>query len=983
MRTIAWQTRPVFISSTFRDMHAERDHLHNFVFPALEERLRERYHHLEPIDLRWGVETTGVDEQQAKEMLVLKVCLNEIERSRPFLIALLGERYGWIPPEERMTVAAREAGYAHDLAGRSVTALEIEYGVLNSTDQLKRSFFYFRDPLPCHAMDPATAAIYSDQFSLDPEGEQAHQRLIDLKARIEREHLERVRHYTANWDHEKCCATGLEEWGRQVLDDLWNELDAETAQLAHSATTWEELERRSLEAFMENRSRDFTGREELIVTLKKLATSEAIIGADWGASITGPAGIGKSSLMARLAAILRNSDHILLFASAGTSPDSIRIDQMLRRWVEELATHIGIKNTLTEKTTAEELEQSFHQMLGQAAAKKRVIILIDALNQFENSPQAKYLTWLPKRLPINSRLIATAIPGDASAALEGKYGVINIPLLPLAQNEAERIISAICSRYHRELNPKITTILLEKTNKSSNFACGNPLWLTMALEELNLLDADDFARADRQYDGTGEEKLLNLLVDTARQLPGDVDDLYGWLLARAEDVHGKEWAQAFVNLIAVSRSGWRESDLKVLMSTMSCRSWSDLDFAALRRGFRAHVSQRGRFGQWDFSHAQMRIAAQERNLAEETVLKLLHANIANHLLDLPQDDPLHQSETMVHLIWADDQQSAAQYYGSELNDGEEQGATSALAEFLTSSEHEEDVREIGWVCGLLDATKGNERQIFLICSNFAFNLNYALRHKRRLRLRLILLEDTATFLLDSNIIQIEGLTVLISVISQKIGEISLTLGDTDKCRAVYNLSLEISNKMSTLEPDNSDYLRVLSFSLNNMGDLESRRDPAAARQWYLKGLEIAEKLYALDPENTDYLRDLVDSFNKMGDLDGRRDPAVARQWYLKGLEIAEKLASLESDNIEYTRALLIYYNNMGNLYDQRDPETARQWYLKGLEIAEKLYALDPENTDYLRDLVGSFINMGDLDDRRDPAAARQWYLKGLEIAENL
>ena len=68
MSITIWRTRPVFITSTFRDMHAERDHLHNFVFPALEERLCERYHHMEPIDLRWGVETARVDEQQAKEI---------------------------------------------------------------------------------------------------------------------------------------------------------------------------------------------------------------------------------------------------------------------------------------------------------------------------------------------------------------------------------------------------------------------------------------------------------------------------------------------------------------------------------------------------------------------------------------------------------------------------------------------------------------------------------------------------------------------------------------------------------------------------------------------------------------------------------------------------------------------------------------------------------------------------------------------------
>lgn len=52
-----WRPRPIFVTSTFRDFHAERDHLSQVVFPALEERLRERFHRLEPIDLRLVVET--------------------------------------------------------------------------------------------------------------------------------------------------------------------------------------------------------------------------------------------------------------------------------------------------------------------------------------------------------------------------------------------------------------------------------------------------------------------------------------------------------------------------------------------------------------------------------------------------------------------------------------------------------------------------------------------------------------------------------------------------------------------------------------------------------------------------------------------------------------------------------------------------------------------------------------------------------------
>lgn len=76
-----WQTVRVFISSTFRDMHAERDQLVKVVFPALRERLEKYRVHLIDIDLRWGVTKEQADNDQA-----LDVCLDQIDACRPFFI---------------------------------------------------------------------------------------------------------------------------------------------------------------------------------------------------------------------------------------------------------------------------------------------------------------------------------------------------------------------------------------------------------------------------------------------------------------------------------------------------------------------------------------------------------------------------------------------------------------------------------------------------------------------------------------------------------------------------------------------------------------------------------------------------------------------------------------------------------------------------------------------------------------------------------
>src|SRR4051812_47186351 len=92
-----WKTVRVFISSTFRDMHAERDALNRFVFPELRSRCQKRGVEFVGIDLRWGLTA-----EEAQGAGALRLCLDEIERCRPYFVCLLGERFGWVPPPQEI-----------------------------------------------------------------------------------------------------------------------------------------------------------------------------------------------------------------------------------------------------------------------------------------------------------------------------------------------------------------------------------------------------------------------------------------------------------------------------------------------------------------------------------------------------------------------------------------------------------------------------------------------------------------------------------------------------------------------------------------------------------------------------------------------------------------------------------------------------------------------------------------------------------------
>ncbi len=83
---VQWEKVYVFISSTFNDMHAERDYLVKQVFPRLQEWCERRKLRLVDIDLRWGV--TEADASQNKR--VVHVCLERIDACRPFFVCLPG-----------------------------------------------------------------------------------------------------------------------------------------------------------------------------------------------------------------------------------------------------------------------------------------------------------------------------------------------------------------------------------------------------------------------------------------------------------------------------------------------------------------------------------------------------------------------------------------------------------------------------------------------------------------------------------------------------------------------------------------------------------------------------------------------------------------------------------------------------------------------------------------------------------------------------
>ena len=132
----------VFISSTFQDMHDERDYLMKRTFPKLRKIAAERDVTLTELDLRWGI-----TEEEAKSGKVVEICLREIENSIPFFIGIIGHRYGWIPTREDLgeSVTERFADVDKYIEQHlSVTEMEMQFAVLNREDDM-HAYFFIKD----------------------------------------------------------------------------------------------------------------------------------------------------------------------------------------------------------------------------------------------------------------------------------------------------------------------------------------------------------------------------------------------------------------------------------------------------------------------------------------------------------------------------------------------------------------------------------------------------------------------------------------------------------------------------------------------------------------------------------------------------------------------------------------------------------------------------------------------------------------------
>jgi tetratricopeptide (TPR) repeat protein len=598
----------VFVSSTFRDMHAERDHLITIVFPELRERLEQLGLELHDVDLRWGVPEHEPDGEVANSWEYCKKALDDTE---PLFIGILGHRYGHVP-------SRGELGEDRERwEGRSITEMEILHAI---EDLKRRSFFYLRKTKP-RALPHSEA----DQRFVDRVNQQ---QLCSLKSYLENTGRP-VRPYSCRWDDVAEHFEDLDAFGTAVLEDLWSSIlrdrrylpeDAwqavpqpellrtdEAASLhqevwaklikharPESSDPWE-AENAKMDAFAAGRLRWFQGRESELEQLRRFVDGDD---EERACVLVGPPGQGKSALFAKFVEDLAGDTHNLLTHFVGATEGSGQVRAVLQR-INDWLDREGLPGGPPPQSDLRKLTQALADRLRGFRGSRRLVLVIDALNQLISGHD---LSWLPVELGPDVRMIVSCVDETLAVSASPEAQVLSalqrlrpapawMTLKPICKGDVRALIERYLAEYSKKLADDQISLICDMPQ------AGNPLYLRVMLDQLRTLGGDDMFR-----------KVPQLLNEMRERRP-DAVSMFEWVLEGLEKGFKQDAVQAWCTYLRLGRNGMSSAELGALLEAQLGPGGA-LTARRIERGIRRYLQRRGM--QVDFFHGQLGLAVDRR-----------------------------------------------------------------------------------------------------------------------------------------------------------------------------------------------------------------------------------------------------------------------------------------------------------------------------------------------------------------------------------
>lgn len=565
----------VFLSSTFRDMQYERDYLIKNIFPQIRHACRERLVEFTEVDLRWGV-----TREEAEQGKVVRICLEEIDRCRPYFLGFMGERYGWAPLDgdlhnKQELIQQFPVVETSIRAGKSVTEMEVLHGVLNNPAMADHAFFYLRAPALTETLSQQTSDP-AEYFETDDNN---RAKLAELKARI------RQSGFPVHEDY-----PSIEALGEQIKADLLAVLDKRYPENQKPDPL--QAERNVHEAYAENRCQAYIPKPADMSALDKCLRSRNPDAPSIPLIIGGESGLGKSALLAYWVNHVEvgKPEQFIIQHYAGVSGDATPA-AVLRRIMLEISERTQEQDEVP--INPDDIVQNFPLWLAKVRSNDPLLIVLDAINQIEGDN----LGWLPDYIPPNVALVVSCLPGAAFDQL-AQRGWQAHTVQPMDAQRREQLIDTYLANYRKALSPPQRQTLAHAPQ------CANPLFLLTVLEELRVF-------------GSFEQLDARMQTCLAATNPAE---LFGIVLTRMEADYGKRIVRDAMSAIWAARKGLSETEL------LGVTGLTRLDISTFLLALDYHLARKG--GLLNFFHDYLRQAVKARYLPSDEDIKAQHRKLA-------------------------------------------------------------------------------------------------------------------------------------------------------------------------------------------------------------------------------------------------------------------------------------------------------------------------------------------------------------------
>lgn len=925
-----------FISSTFKDMQAERDVLHEQVFPRLRTLIKQLGDDVQEVDLRWGVDTVNMTEEESGHE-VLRICIDAIDRCKPYMIVLLGERYGWIPGKSIVDSARDQRISDRYEQEMSITELEIQYGALLNDEAFDNCIFCFRDPGVMDQIDTDHLPQYRGESPLHA------RRLKALKNQIRAKKNAVILDYTAQWDPQRQTLCGLEPFAQAVFQKLEKMIrqDFEEQQalsmMEHRRSEIRMLRDGYLSSYVRRYPEEFWITRHIAAFQRDISIRDGKRGTDC-LLVSGGAGSGKTALMAYMSGNLPDMENrsILCIAAASGCRDVPSLKQYIAYSLECI---------LSEPHVDDPASMDQHlRILDKKAEKLGIVCFVDGLDQIYQGQRDPYLD-LPAICP-SLFWVFSALPEFPfeRAAADYRYQTVFVErLLPVQRRE---LIGRTAQKRGKKLDNQLVDMITGREGAS------NPLFLSLVLQRLFMMNKAEFEAAEALAPGMeGLHRYMRRLLSEMPDLP---EQMAGYILDATAKLFDQEQFAEILMLIACSCGGLTEKELEGLLG-LEERRFVPVKFQQIVSYLYDAFDRRSN-GKWTFHH----------RLFGEAVLKLMSGDdrkrIQNLLVDYAlSDEEFLRKEGFRYLLAQKHKGFARILEEADAWENEEEisvlvGSSAAvdagIREFLVQlvRNHPTDAMAAFWLefeefryGGEVETMTAEIIRILLdapVSAGKKWRL--ALRHtydvpKEELLPLLNLAEESAQTLQepDSTVaeasIQAElarALTALNGSAEAIVAARERSLSAIDRAMASGAGEISWKQRISLLES-----LRVV---LNNASSWE---DPAADRLW-LHALELVEAVRPASAEQEDELTFQRVQFSyRLCDVHCKRpwrNYEKAKQFGNQAMELAEAAASQRPT----ARNLKNKYNAIESYTHVLKEEYTWPYRVQLVDCARQMYALN-------------------------------------------